>query len=181
MSHIFVLGRPITPRVAVDNFVCKEIARSMRSDWSLLALAVIAALLGPAGSAQAALGGGIGTVEADGAHFSASVASTNYGTYTTYVLTLPNGGTIDEYAAGGVVFGLSWRTPGRPDLVQLLGSHFADFQAGFSPPTRGIRRAPPTIEKSDLVIHSRGHPGAFHGQALLPALAPSGFSLSDLN
>ena len=181
MSHIFILGRPITPRMAVDNFVCKEIAHSMRIDWSLLVLAVIAALLCPAGSAQAALGGGIGTVEADGAHFSASVASTNYGTYTTYVLTLPNGGTINEYAASGVVFGLSWRTPGRPDLVQLLGSHFADFQAGFSPPSRGIRRAPPTIEKSDLVIHSRGHPGAFHGQALLPALAPSGFSLSDLN
>ena len=120
-------------------------------------------------------------MEADGAHFSAPVVSTGYGTYTTYVLTLPNGGTINEYAAGGVVFGLSWRTPGRPDLVQLLGSHFADFQAGISPHTRGIRRAPPAIEKPDFVIHSRGHPGAFHGQALLPALAPSGFTLSDLN
>jgi Protein of unknown function (DUF2844) len=169
-------------RAAVDIFLCKEIARSMQIDWSLflLALAMIAALLCSAGSAQAALGGGIGTVEADGAHFSAPVVSTTYGTYSTYVLTLPNGGTIDEYAAGGVVFGLSWRTPGRPDLVQLLGSHFASFQAGFSPRTRGVRRAPPTIEKSDFVVHSRGHPGAFHGQALLPALAPSGFSLSDL-
>ena len=151
--------------------------------WSpvLLASAMIAALLSSAGSAQAALGGGIDTVEADGAHFSAPVVSTNYGTYTTYVLTLPNGGTINEYAAGGVVFGLSWRSPGRPDLVQLLGSHFAAFQAGMSPHGRGVRRAPPTIEKSDLIVHSRGHPGAFRGQALLPALAPSGFSLSDLN
>ena len=153
----------------------------MRTDWSFPALAMIAVLLCPAGSAQAALGDGIGTVEADGAHFSAPVVSTSYGTYTTYVLTLPNGGTIDEYAAGGVVFALSWRTPGRPDLVQLLGAHFADFQAGFSRSMRGIRRAPPAIEKSDFVIHSNGHPGAFHGQALLPALAPSGFSLSDLN
>jgi hypothetical protein len=155
----------------------------MNINWSLFlfALAMIAALLCSAGSAQAALGGAIVTVEADGAHFSAPVVSTNNGTYTTYVLTLPNGGTIDEYAAGGVVFGLSWRTLGRPDLVQLLGSHFATFQAGFSPPTRGVRRAPPTIEKSDFVIQSRGHPGAFHGQAFLPALAPSGFSLSDLN
>jgi hypothetical protein len=109
------------------------------------------------------------------------VVSTNYGTYTTHVLTLPNGGTIDEYAAGGVVFGLSWRMPGRPDLVQLLGSHFAAFQAGLSLRTRGIRRAPPTIENSDLVVESRGHPGAFHGRALLPALAPSGLTLFDLN
>jgi len=155
----------------------------MRINWSLfyLASAMIAALLCSCVGAQAALGGAIGTVEADGAHFSAPVVSTSYGTYTTYVLTLPNGGTIDEFAAGGVVFGLSWRTPGRPDLVQLLGSHFADFQAGFSPHMRGIRRAPPAIEKPDFVIHSRGHPGAFHGQALLPALAPAGFTLSDLN
>jgi len=166
-----------------SNFSCKEIARSMRVDWRLLlpGLAMAVALLCPTGNAQAALGGAIGTVEADGAHFSAPVVSTSYGTYTTYVLTLPNGGTIDEFAAGGVVFGLSWRTPGRPDLVQLLGSHFADFQAGFSPHMRGIRRAPPAIEKPDFVIHSRGHPGAFHGQALLPALAPAGFTLSDLN
>jgi hypothetical protein len=155
----------------------------MRIDWSLflLAFAMIAAPLCAAGSAQAALGGGIGTVEADAAHFSAPVVSTNYGTYTTYVLTLPNRGAINEYAAGGVVFGLSWRTPGRPDLVQLLGSHFAAFQAGFSPPARGVRRVPPTIEKLDFVVQSRGHPGAFHGEALLSALAPSGFSLSDLN
>lgn len=155
----------------------------MRNDRSLLlpAMAMMAALLCPAGKAQAALGGGVATVEADGAHFSAPVVSTTFGTYTTYVLTLPNGGTIDEFAAGGVVFGLSWRTPGRPDLVQLLGSHFAEFQAGFSPRTRGIRRAPPAIERSDFLIHSRGHPGAFHGQALLPGLAPAGFTLSDLN
>jgi hypothetical protein len=155
----------------------------MRVDWSLflLALAMIAAPLCSAGSAQAALGGAIGTVETDGTHFLAPVVSTNYGTYTTYVLRLPNGGAIHEYAAGGVVFGLSWQTPGRPDLVQLLGSHFADFQAGLSPPTRGIRRMPPTIEKPDFLVHSRGHPGAFHGEALLPALAPSGFSFSDLN
>jgi hypothetical protein len=154
----------------------------MRNDSSLFraALAVIAVLLCSAGSAQAALGGGIDTVGGDGAHFSAAMVSTAYGTYTKYVLTLPNGGTIDEYAGGGVVFGLSWRTPGRPDLVQLLGSYFADFQAGFSTYPRGVRRAPPTIYKSDVVIQSRGHPGAFHGEALLPALAPSGFSLSNL-
>lgn len=155
----------------------------MRIDRSLVlpALAASLALLCQAGGAWAALGGGIDTVQADGAHFSAPPVSTSYGTYTTYVLTLPNGGTIDEYVAAGLVFGLSWRTPGRPDLVQLLGSHFADFQTGVSPPARGFRRAPPTVEKSDLVVHSRGHPGAFYGQALLPTLAPQGFSLSDLN
>ena len=154
---------------------------SRRIDWKLFRLALAMPLLCAAGPAEAALGGGVGTVEADRAHFSASVISTTYGTYATYALTLPNGGKINEYAAQGVVFALTWRTPGRPDLVQLLGSHFADFQAGFPPPTRGIRRAPPTIDKSDLVIRSRGHPGAFRGEALLPALAPAGFSLSDLN
>ena len=166
-----------------DSCPMQDDCRSMRFDWNLfrLALAMVAALLCQAGRAEAALGGGIGTVEADRAHFSASVTSTTNGATTTYALTLPNGGKINEYAADGVVFGLAWRTPGRPDLVQLLGSHFADFQAGFSPPTRGIRRAPPTIDKSDLVIRSRGRPGAFRGQALIPTLVPAGFSLSDLN
>lgn len=161
----------------------QEDCPSRRMDWNCLrlVLAMVAAVSCPGGRALAALGGGTGTVEADRSHFSASMTSTTNGTYTTYALTLPNGGKISEYATGGIVFALSWRTPGRPDLVQLLGSHFADFQAAFPAPTRGIRRAPPTIDKSDLVIRSRGHPGAFRGQALLPALAPAGFSLSDLN
>ena len=156
---------------------CRMRRRGHRLILSAMAAGV---LFGAAGGAQAFLGGGTDTVQADGAHFSATPVATNYGSYTGYLLTLPNGGTINEFAASGVVFGLSWRTPGRPDLVQLLGPHFATFQAGFSPPMRGIRRSPPTIAKSDLVIQSRGHPGAFFGRALLPALAPTGFSLSDL-
>jgi hypothetical protein len=143
-------------------------------------LALLGTLLFPAADAQAALGEGVGTVTADAVYFSASVVPTTYGTYTTYVLTLPNGGTIDEYAAGGVVFALSWRTPGRPDLVQLLGSYFAAYQAENSSCVRGFRHAPPTVDDSNLVIVSRGHPGAFDGQALLPALSPAGFTSSDI-
>ena len=146
-----------------------------------LASATLAALLFSAAGARAELGEAASTVAADGIYFSASINSTTNGTYTTYVLTLPNGGTIDEYATGGVVFALSWQTPGRPDLVQLLGSHFAAFQAESSAPARGVRHAPPTVDESNLVVESGGHPGAFQGRALLPALAPPGFTLSDLN
>jgi hypothetical protein len=131
-------------------------------------------------NAQAGLGEAAGTVTTDGLYFSASVVPTAYGTYTDYVLTLPNGSTVDEYVAGGVIFAVSWQTPGRPDLVHLLGSYFTDFQSEATPPGRGVRRAPPTVDESDLVVVSRGHPGAFSGQAFLRSLVPAGFPLSDL-
>jgi hypothetical protein len=87
---------------------------------------------------------------------------------------------VKEYSnADGTVFAVSWQGPGRPDLRQLLGPRFNTM--GSMSHTRGhhMRRAV-TMQHSDLVIRSQGHPGAFFGVAYDPNLVPAGFSLDAL-
>jgi hypothetical protein len=75
-----------------------------------------------------------------------------------------------------MVFAVSWRGQGRPDLRQLLGEHFATFQADTARSTQARSKAPPRLERPDLVVHLSGHPGAFWGHAFIPAALPAGFS-----
>ena len=144
-----------------------------------VAVGLFAAVLATA-PAQAALGGHYQSVQADGAHMSAKLHSTAVADHTVHALTLPNGGVTREFArTDGTVFAVAWRGPGRPDLRQLLGARFDDFQAVA---TARVRRghSPVTIDHSDLLVRSSGHPGAFWGFAYDPQLAPAGFSIGDL-
>ncbi|MGC1302224.1 MAG: DUF2844 domain-containing protein, partial [Caulobacteraceae bacterium] len=122
------------------------------------------------------------SVDTDRAHFAARMVSVASGTHTAHTLTLPNGGVVREYTRpDGTVFAVSWHGPGRPDLRQLLGPSFDILQAdqathaGHRP-----RRTPLAVNRSDLIIHSGGRPGAFWGLAYLPNEAPAGFSGKDL-
>lgn len=144
-------------------------------------MAVGATCLAFAAPAHAALGGTYDSVQADRAHMAARLSSTAAATHTVHTLTLPNGGATREYArSDGVVFAVTWRGPGRPDLRQLLGVHFDTFQSDNA--LRGGRRArrPLSVNRTDLIVHSGGHSGAFWGVAYLPKMAPAGFSANDL-
>jgi hypothetical protein len=129
--------------------------------------------------AHATLGGGADTVETDRARFAARAAASMGANFTIQTLTSPNGGVVKEFVGpDGVVFAVSWRGPGRPDLQQLLGDRFAVMQTDNlrSGPRRKI---PLTVNRADFILHSGGHPGAFWGRAYLPQALPSGFSGAD--
>jgi hypothetical protein len=119
-------------------------------------------------------------VEADRAHMAASRASRAAGTYAVDVMTLANGGTVKEFSRpDGMVFAVAWMGPGRPDLRQLLGSHFSTVQTDNL--RRGPRtRRPLTVNRTDFVVRSGGHSGAFWGVAILPGATPAGFSAADM-
>jgi hypothetical protein len=142
-----------------------------------VALALGLALGAPA---QAHLGGARATVEADRAHFRASRTSVIASAYTVDAMTLANGGRVKEYSGpDGTVFAVTWLAPGRPDLRQLFGANFPTLQADnvrHGPRTR----APLAVSRPDLVVRSGGHSGAFWGVAILPRVAPAGFSVTDL-
>jgi hypothetical protein len=144
--------------------------------------ALPAVLLALAASpALAALGGSYASVASDRAHFAARVASASAATHTVHTLTLPNGGTVREFTRpDGTVFAVTWRGRGRPDLRQLLGPWFDTMQADNAARTGPPRRRPLTVSRSNFVVQSSGHSGAFSGMALLPGLAPAGFSAKDL-
>ncbi len=131
--------------------------------------------------ARAGLGQPFESVKADRDRMSAHMASATMATHTVSSLTLANGGVVKEFTnKAGVVFAVSWRAPGRPDLQQLLGGGFDTLQADNV--GRGGRRmrAPLAVNRSDLIVHTGGHPGAFWGLAYLPQQTPSGFSAADL-
>lgn len=140
--------------------------------------------------AAAALGGSPRTIEADRAHLAASISSRSTTTHTVHALAMPNGSVVREFVNNdGVVFAVTWRGPGRPDLRQLLGGAFDTFQATVAGPDsntavasngavahHGRLRRGLVFEQRNLVVHSAGHPGAFFGFACLPQQTPAGFS-----
>jgi hypothetical protein len=134
-----------------------------------------------AAPAWAHLGGAYASVDVDRASLGARLQSVVLSTHTVHTLTLANGGIVREYSRGdGAVFAVTWRAPGRPDLRQLLGDHFATLQADNGAPLRRRTRAPLVVTRSDFVVQTGGHSGAFWGVAVLPQMEPAGFSATDL-
>jgi hypothetical protein len=104
--------------------------------------------------------------------------------HTRHELSLPNGGSVHEFTnEQGQIFAITWYGPGKPDLRSLLGRYFATFQeasAGDASRRGHFKRRPVAVNRSDLQIQTGGHMGYFWGVAYLPALAPAGFSISQL-
>lgn len=156
------------------------------SAWRSRAAAALtlatAAWLVIAPAAHATLGGAYNTIETDRAHLAATAQAASSIGFTVSTLTLANNATVREYSRpDGVVFAITWHGSSRPDLRQLLGSRFDTLQADNTA-AAGRRRArgPMTVNRSDFVVRTSGHPGAFSGVAYLPGLAPAGFSASSL-
>lgn len=147
------------------------------------AAAIAACVLAPPGAAQAGLGGPLASVRADQGRMNAQMSSTSMGGFVRHELTRANGGQVREFTnAAGQVFAVTWAGPGKPDLRALLGEHFAQFQAANGANGRFVRalRRPPQVDAPDLQIQAGGHMGWFHGAALVPSLAPPGFSAASL-
>lgn len=154
--------------------------RTDRPPAAALAGAVMALVGVAASPAEASLGRRFESVQVDRAHMAARMASQTLSTHAVHTLTLPNGGVVHEYAdPDGVVFAVTWRGPGRPDLRQLLGDNFQTISGASVRAGRRVR-APIAMNSGDFVVHTGGHPGAFWGTAYLPAKIPAGFTAQDL-
>jgi hypothetical protein len=133
-----------------------------------------------ASPAWASLGGQRGTLEVDRAHLAARLDSTYTSAWAVHVLTLANGAVVREFMrSDGMIFAVAWRGPSRPDLRQLLGPRFDTFQNETAIPGGRRARRPLSVRRTDLVVHSGGHPGGFSGYAYMPQLTPVGFSARD--
>jgi hypothetical protein len=130
--------------------------------------------------AEATLGQAHDSVDTDRVRLGARHSAQTAPTHTVDTLILANGGVVREFSRGdGTVFALAWHGPGRPDLRQLLGARFDAFQSSATAPGGRRVRRPLSVNRSDLIVHSAGHPGAFWGFAFIPALTPAGFSMDE--
>ncbi|MFC5499428.1 DUF2844 domain-containing protein [Caenimonas terrae] len=140
----------------------------------LLALLVLAPL-----SSRASLGGTSDTVQADQASMRATRRVANRTGYAVHEMVLASGTVVREFASpSGVVFGVAWQGPVKPDLSQLLGVHFDRLAAAGQRPHGGHRAL--RVQEPDLVIESGGRMRAFSGRAYLPDQLPAGVTAGEI-
>jgi hypothetical protein len=103
--------------------------------------------------------------------------------YTVSVATLADGTLVREYVGqSGAVFAVSWHGPHMPDLSALLGSYFAGYldTVNQQHAQQGSAFGPANVQRSDVVVQTGGHMGAYVGRAWLPSGLPVGVSSDDI-
>lgn len=134
-----------------------------------------------AAPAFAALGGDTTSVQADLARMKGALRTTSTAAFTVHEITTSYGTVVREYLSpGDKVFAVSWRGPVIPNLRQMLGTYYGQYEQAASTPHVGGHRHL-AIERPGLVVQSSGRMRAFSGRAWAPDLLPQNFSVSDIN
>jgi Protein of unknown function (DUF2844) len=94
--------------------------------------------------------------------------------YSLHEITGPGGAAVREFVSpAGRVFGVAWQGRFMPNLQQLLGSYFPQFQQAARSRLRNRSPRNPVVLRSDqVVIVSAGHMRSFNGIAYVPSLMP---------
>jgi hypothetical protein len=131
--------------------------------------------------AAAYLGGGADSVAADRDSMRGQLRSTSMLQYEVHEISLTSTNVVREYAtASGKVFAVTWRGMTPPDLRQLFGSYFAQYQGAAAAQVHPGMHRQLQVTESDLVVLSSGHMRAFEGRAYVPSLVPAGVNVSEL-
>ena len=111
----------------------------------------------------------------------ARVQSTELAGYTVHELRSATGTTVHEYeSSSGRVFAVAWKGPFPPDLKQLLGSQFEQYQEAMKNSSGRAGHGPITIRLPNLVVQLAGHMGDYSGRAYIPDEVPAGTSLESI-
>ena len=144
-------------------------------------LSSIALTVAVATPALAALGGDSTTVQADVARMKGALRVTSSVGVMVHEITTSYGTVVREYITpGDKVFAISWRGPVNPDLRQMLGDYYTQYEQAASLPHPGGHRHL-AIEQPGLVVQVNGRMRAFEGRAWVPSLVPQNFSVGDIN
>ena len=131
--------------------------------------------------AFATLGEDVSTVRADQARIQATETIRQKSAYSIHELQSPSGMAVREYASpSGKVFAVAWHGPSMPNLKQLLGSHFQEYQQALQTQGQRVRRGPVLVQLPDLVVELGGHMRDFRGRAYLPDQMPSGVRAEEI-
>jgi hypothetical protein len=134
-----------------------------------------------AAPALAGLGEDATSVQADLVKMKGALRITSTAGVTVHEITTSYGTVVREYLTpGDKVFAVSWHGPVIPDLRQMLGGYYGQYEQAASAPHLGGHRHL-AIEQPGLVVQSSGRVRAFSGRAWAPDLLPQNFSVSDIN
>lgn len=125
------------------------------------------------------LGENVSTVQADQARIHATETVTQKSAYSIHELRSASGVAVREYVSpAGKVFAVAWHGPFMPDLKQLLGSHFQEYQQALQNQVQ--RHGPVFVQLPDLIVQLGGHMRDFMGRAYLPDQMPSGVRAEEI-
>jgi len=111
----------------------------------------------------------------------ARVQSTQHSAYTLHELQSATGTIVREYVSpAGTVFAVAWKGPYPPNLHELLGSQYAQYEQAMKMPSGRASHGPATIRLPNLVVQLSGHMGDYSGRAYLPDKVPSSMSLESI-
>jgi hypothetical protein len=157
-------------------------ATYMRIRAHHLGLALLAVLYWQS-QALAALGGDVGSLSTDRESVQGQLQSTPMRQYVLHQITASSGTLIREYETlQGRIFAVSWRGPMPPDLQQLFGSYYDQFQAAAAASAQahpGMHRQI-SISQPDFMMQALGRLRSVHGKAFVPSLVPAGVSVAEL-
>jgi hypothetical protein len=152
----------------------------LRGALALCAFSLSGALMLPA-PALAHLGGDTDSVNTDRQVFRAVLRSTPMQQYDLHEITTEAGTVVHEYATRqGTVFAVTWRGALPPDLQQLFGKYYEQYQTAAAARMRPGMHRQLNITGADLVVQSTARLRAFGGRAYIPSLVPAGVSIAEL-
>jgi hypothetical protein len=141
---------------------------------SILVAATVAA------PAFAALGGDATSVQTDLVKMKGALRITSSAGFTVHEITTSYGTVVREYLTpADKVFAVSWRGPMIPDLRQMLGDYYGQYEQAASAPHIGHRHL--VIDQPGLVVQSSGRMRAYSGRAWVPSLLPQSFPVNQIN
>lgn len=109
-----------------------------------------------------------------------TIKNTRTSAYNLHEIQTSAGTAVREYVSpSGSVFAVAWNGPWQPDLKQLLGSHFAEYQQALQSSTRQSR-GPISVHLPNLVVELSGHMRSFSGRAYLVDQVPAGVSMESI-
>jgi hypothetical protein len=88
---------------------------------------------------------------------------------------------VREYVSpSGIVFGVAWNGMTHPDLTQLLGSYFSEYQTARKQTPRQPGHRAGQVKTDRVIVETWGHMRNLQGRAYAPALIPSGVSIDEI-
>ena len=144
---------------------------------------VLALILTLPTTAFAALGGNAASVDADRVRVQGALMRiVRNDSYALHEIRSASGTTIREYlSTSGTVFAVVWQGPWLPDLRQVLGEYFGQYETAMRSARRERKgRGSIVIDGPDLVVQMTGHPRSFFGRAYVPALMPQGIQVESI-
>lgn len=145
------------------------------------ATALLALILAVPSRMMAALGGNAASVQADQIQLQASLRTVAAAGYTVHELHAATGMVVREFVSpSGAVFGVAFDGPWFPDMHQLLGSHFEQFQQALAQSGNRGGRRPIEVSLPGLVVRVAGHPRHYAGQAYVPDMLPQGMKAEEI-